>query len=96
MTPLPLSCDLIVLNSKLMYCEKYRMKGRISRTPSYITPKAVRTFRIVFEMDLTRYFGVFQIFDQLRLGRIQSIYKLTLRYAKVGGGRRISRPHQSI
>jgi hypothetical protein len=59
-TPLPRSCDLIALNSKLMYCEKYRMKGRISRTPSYMTPRAVRTFRIVPEIDLTRFFGVFR------------------------------------
>ena len=61
-TPLPRSCALIVLNSKLMYCEKYRMNGRISRTPSYMTPKAVRTFRIVPEMDLTRCFGEFSKF----------------------------------
>jgi hypothetical protein len=94
-TPLPRSCPLIVLNSKLMYCEKYRTKGRISRTPSYMTPKPVRTFRIVLEMDLTRCLGEFSIFDKLRLGRNQSMYELTLRYAKVGGGRRISRPHQS-
>ena len=57
-TPLPRSCTLIELNSKLMYCEKYRTKGRISRTPSYMTPKAVRTFIIVLEMDWTRCFGV--------------------------------------
>ena len=40
-------------------------------------------------------FRSFRVFDELRLGRNQSIYELTLRYAKVGGGRRISTPHQS-
>lgn len=58
-TPLPRSCALIVLNSKFMYCEKYRTKGRISRTPSYMTPKPVRTFIIVPEMEWTRCFPEF-------------------------------------
>lgn len=53
-TPLPRSCALIVLNSKSMYCERYRTKGRISRTPSYIMLKAVRKFMTVLEIDLTR------------------------------------------
>jgi hypothetical protein len=60
-----------------------------------MTPKPVRIFRIMPEMNRTRCFGEISNFDKLRLGRNQSIYELTLRYAKVGGGRRISKPHQS-
>jgi hypothetical protein len=45
---------------KVDVLQKYRMKGRSSRTPSYMTPKAVRTFSIVPEMDWTRCFGSYQ------------------------------------
>ena len=86
-TPLPpSSCALIMLNS----LRENRMKGRISRTPSFMTPKAVRIFRIVPEMDWIR-FSELSGFDKL----ISGAYELTLRYAKVGRGSRISTPRQS-
>ena len=93
MTPFPLFCALIELNSKSMYWAMYLIKGKISRTPPLTRAIVDKKLTTAFVTDCTPYYvrGTGSA-----IGVEMILWILTARYWMVGGGITTSSPHQSM